>query len=81
MAEGIDMASSKAPYHGLLKPDLILLMDVPIESASKRGGYGDEYYDRDEVQRKVLAAYEALKDDTWAVNIEKKGASGCPANC
>ena len=36
----------------------MLYLDLPIEEAKKRGGYGEEVYEREEIQRVVKDIYE-----------------------
>ena len=38
-----------------------------MEAAAKRGGFGDERYERTEFQQKVEENYHLLKDKDWKV--------------
>src|SRR4051794_30894704 len=41
------------PEIGLLKPDLVLFLDISPEEAAKRGNYGDERYETEKMQSRV----------------------------
>lgn len=43
-AKGLDLEWCKAPEKGLLKPDLVFLLDLPSHALANRGGFGDERY-------------------------------------
>mmetsp|Transcript_28607 Transcript_28607/g.45916 ORF Transcript_28607/g.45916 Transcript_28607/m.45916 type:complete len:216 (+) Transcript_28607:282-929(+) len=66
-AEGLDLEWCKAPERGLLRPDAVLYLNMPIEAAQKRGGFGDERYETAELQRAVRTNFEALTEDWWTV--------------
>lgn len=66
-AKGLDLDWCKAPDHGLLKPDLVLFLDVPVEGSAQRDGYGEERYEQLELQKKVYAKFGLLHDETWTV--------------
>lgn len=44
---------ARAPEVGLPRPDLCLFLDIAPEAAAARGGFGDERYERGELQDKV----------------------------
>lgn len=55
-----------SPDIGLPAPDLVLFFDVSPEVARTRGGYGEERYEKEEMQRRVREAFsriETLEDD------------------
>ena len=63
----------KQPDRGLPKPDLVLFLDVSDEEATKRGGFGQELYEKREFQNKVRSNYDKLKDETWkTINTNHK---------
>ena len=64
----------KQPDRGLPKPDLVCFLDVSPEEARKRGGFGDEVYEKKDFQAKVRKNYDALMDkDYWQViNTDQK---------
>ncbi|KAG2487940.1 hypothetical protein HYH03_013519 [Edaphochlamys debaryana] len=47
--------------------DLVLHMHMSAEATARRGGYGEERYEKLEFQQKVMSAFEALRDERWAV--------------
>ncbi|KAJ9617106.1 Thymidylate kinase [Cladophialophora chaetospira] len=50
------------PEIGLLKPDLLFFLDISSEVAAKRGGYGAERYEREEMQSRVRELFKGLFD-------------------
>ena len=42
-----------APEVGLPAPDLVLYLDLTVEDAMQRGSFGEERYEREDMQRKV----------------------------
>ena len=63
----------KQPDRGLPKPDLVCFLDVSPEEANKRGGFGDEVYEKKEFQAKVRKNYDALMEDNWnVIDTDKK---------
>ena len=61
MIKGIDEAWCKGCDAGLPKPDLTLFLDLSEEVAAKRGGYGEERYEKAETQKKVRGAFANLR--------------------
>lgn len=57
----------KGPDAGLPKPDLVLLLSISSEAMKSRGGFGEERYEKEEIQRKVMEIFRNLKDFTWKV--------------
>ncbi len=47
----------QAPDRGLPAPDLVLYLDIPLEVAEQRGGYGQERYERREMQQQVRGCW------------------------
>ncbi|TFK39573.1 thymidylate kinase [Crucibulum laeve] len=47
----------RAPDVGLPAPDLTIFLDISPETAKERGGYGEERYEKEEMQRKVRAVF------------------------
>ncbi|KAI9269104.1 thymidylate kinase-like protein [Phascolomyces articulosus] len=66
-AKGLDLEWCKNPDIGLLVPDKILFLDLPIEKAEQRGGFGVERYETRELQIKVRDLFMKLKEDSWKV--------------
>ncbi|KAI8980274.1 thymidylate kinase-like protein [Pilobolus umbonatus] len=64
-AKGLDLEWCRHPDIGLLTPDLVLFLDLSIDEAEKRGGFGDERYEKRELQMKVRDKFMKLKDERW----------------
>ncbi|CEP17874.1 hypothetical protein [Parasitella parasitica] len=64
-AKGLDLEWCRNPDIGLLTPDVILFLDLDIDEAEKRGGFGQERYEKRELQIKVRQEFMKLKDDSW----------------
>ncbi len=62
-AAGITYEWCKSPDTGLLLPDLVLFLDLPPEVARQRGGYGEERYEKEELQRRVREAFRRIERD------------------
>ena len=43
----------QAADRGLPAPDAVLFLDLTVEAAAQRGGYGNERYEKQEMQREV----------------------------
>jgi dTMP kinase len=48
------------PEIGLLKPDLLFFLDISAEDAARRGGYGEERYEKEEMQTRVRTLFKEL---------------------
>ncbi|KAL0483346.1 dTMP kinase [Acrasis kona] len=57
---GMDFNWCKQPDRGLPEPDLVLFLDIDVDEAAKRSEYGQERYEKKEVQKKVLEQFENL---------------------
>lgn len=44
---------AKSPDIGLPKPDLVVFLDLEPEEAERRGGWGEEKYEKKEIQLRV----------------------------
>ena len=55
----------KAPEEGLIKPDLVFLLQLNEGTAQKRSGFGKERYEKSEFQKNVLDNFNKLSDNTW----------------
>ncbi|KAI6101286.1 thymidylate kinase-domain-containing protein [Pisolithus sp. B1] len=53
----------RAPDIGLPAPDLTLFLNVEPEVARVRGGYGEERYEMEDVQRGVRAVFERIGEE------------------
>lgn len=61
---------ARAPEVGLPRPDLVVFLDLEGEVARARGGWGEERYERREVQERVRRLFWGLKEGT----LEGEGA-------
>ena len=60
----------KAPDVGLPRPDLVIFLDLDIETAKSRGGFGDERYEREDLQRTVRKLfYDTIEQEEKDKNI------------
>ena len=53
----------KQPDRGLPEPDLVIFLDIDIEEAAKRSNYGEERYEKKDVQTQVLKQFDRLIED------------------
>ncbi|KAI8074660.1 thymidylate kinase-domain-containing protein [Gongronella butleri] len=68
-AKGLDFDWCRHPDVGLLTPDVVMFLDLSMDEAEKRGGFGDERYEKRELQIQVRKEFDKLMDDTWKVSI------------
>ncbi|BDA50650.1 Thymidylate kinase [Coccomyxa sp. Obi] len=62
---GLDLEWCKAPDKGLPAPDAVIYLAMTPEAAALRGGYGNERYEKEEMQREVAKQFQLLADDRW----------------
>lgn len=71
----MSMEWCRQPDRGLPKPDLVCFLDVSADEAAKRGGFGEERYEKADFQKRVRQNYHELIDqDYWKV-IDTDGKS------
>lgn len=58
--KGLDLEWCYSTEQNLPKPDLTVYMDIDIETIQKRNGFGDEVYEKIEVQERVAQYYKQL---------------------
>ncbi|OQO15310.1 hypothetical protein B0A48_00693 [Cryoendolithus antarcticus] len=74
---GLGLEWARHPDVGLPRPDLCIFLDVSPETAAKRGGYGDEVYERTDMQVRVRELFEVLlghpdeENDVVIVNADR----------
>lgn len=61
--KGLAYEWCRAPDVGLPAPDLTLFLNVEPEVARARGGYGEERYEKEEIQRGVRALFERIGEE------------------
>jgi dTMP kinase len=52
---------------GLLKPDVVIYLSLPIEEIAKRSNFGKEVFETENFQARVEEIYETLAEDRWEV--------------
>ncbi|PBK59058.1 thymidylate kinase [Armillaria solidipes] len=68
-SKGLPYEWCRSPDIGLPAPDLVLFLDITPEKARERGGYGDERYEKEEMQRRVREQYKRIESENvvqWA---------------
>nr|KAJ3423140.1 hypothetical protein HK105_001840 [Polyrhizophydium stewartii] len=66
-AKGLDLEWCKQPDRGLLRPDLVLFLDLDPIAAARRAGYGEERYERVDMQQRVRSNFMSLADGSWKI--------------
>jgi dTMP kinase len=66
-AKGLSIEWCKNADEGLIGPDMIFYLDLPVEVALKRGQFGTERYETEAFQRRVQDVYTRLKDKHWHI--------------
>lgn len=61
--KGLSYEWCRAPDVGLPAPDLTVFLDVEPEVARARGGYGEERYEQEGIQRGVRAMFERIGEE------------------
>jgi len=59
-SKGLPYSWCRAPEISLPSPDLTLFLDILPEKAKERGGYGEERYEEEGVQRRVREVFERI---------------------
>lgn len=72
---GISLVWSCAPDVGLPEPDRIFYLNVPVDVAEKRGGFGGERYEQIAFQRRVAEAYKTVMN--ISENVSKMDVGKC----
>lgn len=57
----MDLAWCRHMEVGLPRPDVCLFLDISAEDAAKRGDFGNERYERQEMQDRVRALFEEMR--------------------
>lgn len=70
-AKGLNLDWCKSVDSGLVRPDLIVYLDVDPVELSKRSGFGDEVYEKLDFQTKVQKSFrEVLKNEDNVIVID-----------
>ncbi|KAJ7650351.1 thymidylate kinase [Roridomyces roridus] len=59
-AKGLPLDWCRSPEVSLPGPDITLFLDIAPEKARERGGYGEERYEKEELQRKVRSIFSEI---------------------
>lgn len=59
----LTLAWARTPDIGLPKPDVVVFLDLEPEKARERGGFGEEVYEKEEMQRRVRELFLRVKGD------------------
>ena len=51
----------------MVRPDLTFFLDLPTADAEKRGGFGEERYEKRELQERVREVFLRLKGKEWVM--------------
>ncbi|GBG29775.1 Thymidylate kinase [Hondaea fermentalgiana] len=70
--QGMDIEWCKAPDAGLPAPDAVIFLKLAIADAMKRGQFGEERYEKQDFQTKVLDNFMQMKTDSWRVIDAKR---------
>ncbi|KAJ2660597.1 Thymidylate kinase [Coemansia sp. RSA 1199] len=73
-AKRLDLKWCKSPDIGLIAPDRVFFMDIHPDDAAKRAGYGEEVYEKREMQLDVRAKFFSLMDKSWLIIDAMKDA-------
>lgn len=61
------MTWCKNPDKGLVRPDITFFLDLPTAEAEKRGGFGEERYEKRELQERVREVFLQLRGKEWVM--------------
>ncbi|KNZ72533.1 Thymidylate kinase [Termitomyces sp. J132] len=61
VSKGLSYEWCRAPEVSLPAPDLALFLDITPEAAKARGGYGEERYEKEEIQREVGENFKRIR--------------------
>lgn len=63
-SKGLPFEWCRAPDISLPAPDMTLFLDISPAKAKERGGYGEERYEKEEMQRRVREIFRSIADET-----------------
>ncbi|CRG97142.1 thymidylate kinase, putative [Plasmodium gallinaceum] len=58
------------PDQGLIKPDIVFYLDVPPNYAQNRSEYGEEIYEKIDVQKRIYETYKHFSKEDYWTNID-----------
>lgn len=56
----LDLQWARMPEEGLPRPDIVFFLDILAEDAAKRGGYGEERYEKRDMQDRVRTLFQQM---------------------
>jgi dTMP kinase len=59
-AQGAPLDWVKCPDQGLLRPDIVFQLDIGIDKIKERKDFGDEIYEKEEMQSKISKVFEVF---------------------
>jgi dTMP kinase len=59
-AKGLSYEWCRSPEIRLPAPDLTVFLDITPEKAKERGGYGEERYEKEELQKEVRRVFDRI---------------------
>lgn len=65
--DGMDLDWCKKPEIGLPAPDCVIFLDIDVEATKGRGGFGQERYEKTDMQKKVRKHFKSLETSSWHV--------------
>ncbi|XP_041483093.1 thymidylate kinase-like [Lytechinus variegatus] len=65
--QGFTLDWCKQPDVGIPLPDLVLYLDISSEAAGRRGGFGEERYEKSDIQLRVAENFKRMQEDDWKV--------------
>lgn len=71
----LDLNWAHASDVGLPKPDIVVFLDLTPDEARRRGGWGDEKYEKEEMQRKVRELFTSLAESDEELVVVDAGGS------
>lgn len=64
-AKGLSFEWCQQPEVGLPEPDIVFYLTVPSDVAENRGQFGEERYEKREMQDKVRKIFQSLHTEKW----------------
>lgn len=58
----LSLAWARRPEVGLPRPDVVVFLNISSEDAELRGGYGEEKYEKRDMQEEVRRLFVSLRD-------------------
>ncbi|KAF9499495.1 thymidylate kinase, partial [Pleurotus eryngii] len=72
-SKGLSYAWCRSPDIDLPAPDVTIFLDVSPEKAKERGGYGEERYEKEEMQKKVRQVFRRIEAEMQGQRLQSGG--------